>query len=117
VSPGYHLRRPLHLGGGHTGPLDEGSDHGPGPPVPGAATPKKSLHASERDKPRVQQARADDHAGMQPLAVERSKVIDASGSNLAMTRLFGRAPRGERTVDTVPQHYGPHVTMIEALSR
>lgn len=53
---------------------------------------------------------------MQPLAVERYKFIDESGINLAMTRLCGRAPRGERVVDTVPQHYGPNVTMLGALS-
>lgn len=33
-----------------------------------------------------------------------------------MTRLFGWAPRGERVVETVPQNYGPHVTMIGTLS-
>jgi hypothetical protein len=53
---------------------------------------------------------------MQPLAVERYKVIDESGLHLAMTRLFGRAPRGERVVATVPQNYGPNVTLIGALS-
>jgi transposase len=53
---------------------------------------------------------------MQPQAVERYKFIDESGMNLAMTRLCGRAPRGERVVDTVPQNYGPNVTIIGALS-
>jgi transposase len=53
---------------------------------------------------------------MQPLAVERYKFIDESGMNLAMTRWFGRAPRGDRIVDTVPQNYGPNITMIGALS-
>ena len=53
---------------------------------------------------------------MQPLAVECYKFIDESGMNLAMTRLFGRAPRGERVVDAVPQNYGSNVTMIGALS-
>jgi transposase len=53
---------------------------------------------------------------MQPLAVERSKFLDESGMNLAMPRLFGRPPRGERVLDTVPQNYGPNVTIIGALS-
>jgi len=53
---------------------------------------------------------------MQAVAVERYKFIDESGINLALTRLFGRAPRGHRVVDTVPQHYGPNVTMIGALA-
>ena len=42
--------------------------------------------------------------------------MDESSLNLALTRLFGHAPRGERVVDTVPQNYGPTVTMIGALS-
>jgi transposase len=88
----------------------------PGSPALRATAQKKSLHASERDTPRVQQARADYHAVRQPLAVTRYKFIDESGINLAMTRLFGRAPRGERVIDTVPQNYGPNVTMIGALS-
>lgn len=35
--------------------------------------------------------------------------------NLAMTRLYGRAPRGERVLDAVPRHDGPHVTILGAL--
>ena len=53
---------------------------------------------------------------MEPLAVEPYKGIDESGINLAMTRWFGRAPRGDRGVDAVPQNYGPNVTMIGALA-
>jgi transposase len=43
------------------------------------------------------------------------KFIDESGVNLAMTRLYGRAPRGERVLDAVPRNYGPNVTMVGAL--
>ena len=32
-----------------------------------------------------------------------------------MPRLYGRAPRGERVVGTVPQHSGAHVTRLAAL--
>jgi transposase len=32
-----------------------------------------------------------------------------------MTRLYGRAPRGERVVGSVPQNYGANVTMLAAL--
>jgi transposase len=42
--------------------------------------------------------------------------MDAAGIHLAMTRLLGRAPRGARVVAAVPQHYGPNVTRIGALS-
>lgn len=44
------------------------------------------------------------------------KFIDEAGVNLALTRLFGRAPRGQRVFDRVPHNYGANVTMIGALS-
>lgn len=31
-----------------------------------------------------------------------------------MTRLYGRAPKGARVVGSVPQHYGPNVTVLAA---
>jgi transposase len=43
------------------------------------------------------------------------KFIDASGVNLAMPRLYGRAPNGERVVGTVPQTYGQNVAIMGAL--
>jgi transposase len=41
--------------------------------------------------------------------------VDESGVNLAMTRLYGRAPKGERVVGSVPQNYGHNVTVLAAL--
>ena len=46
----------------------------------------------------------------------RLKFVDESGVNIAMTRLYGRAPRGERAVGSAPQNYGENVTMLGALS-
>lgn len=46
----------------------------------------------------------------------RFKFIDEAGVNLALTRLYGRAPRGERVVGSVPINYGENLTMIGALS-
>lgn len=46
----------------------------------------------------------------------RFKFIDESGVNLAMTRLYGRAPRGERVTGSVPQNYGENVTLLASLS-
>jgi transposase len=51
-----------------------------------------------------------------PLDTRRLQCIDESGVTLAMTRRDGRAPRGERIRDAVPQNYGPNVTMLGALS-
>jgi transposase len=50
------------------------------------------------------------------LPVARLKFIDEAGIHLAMTRRFGRAPRGERVTDVVPQNHGRNVTVIGALS-
>jgi transposase len=50
------------------------------------------------------------------LDLHRVKFIDESGINLAMTRLYGRAPRGARVLGSAPQNYGPNVTLLGALS-
>jgi hypothetical protein len=52
---------------------------------------------------------------MQPLDQQRFTFVDASGVTLAMTRRFGRAPRGERIIGAVPQNYGANLTMMAAL--
>jgi hypothetical protein len=36
------------------------------------------------------------------LALRRLKCIDESGINIAMTRLYGRAPRGARALGSAP---------------
>jgi len=46
----------------------------------------------------------------------RLKFIDESGVNISMTRLYGRAPRGERVVGRAPQNWGENVSMLGALS-
>jgi transposase len=84
-------------------------------PAPGITTQKKSLHASERDTPRIQQARQDYRQRLTALDLERLKFVDESGVNVAMTRLYGRAPAGERVMGSVPQNYGQHVTMLGTL--
>lgn len=73
------------------------------------------LHASERATPRVQQARARYQQPITALDRWRLKFVDASGVNLAMARLYGRAPPGTRGVGHVPQNYGQHLTMLGAL--
>lgn len=52
---------------------------------------------------------------MSRLDLKLFKFIDESGVNLAMTRLYGRAPRGERAVGSVPINYGSNITIIGAL--
>jgi DDE superfamily endonuclease len=81
----------------------------------GATAQNTSLHASARATPRVQQARASYRQRIAALALRRLKFVDASGVNLAMTRVYGRAPAGERVIGNVPQHDGQNVTVLGAL--
>jgi transposase len=74
------------------------------------------MHASERDIPRVQAERMLYRDLSATLDLRRVKLIDESGINLAMTRLYGRAPRGERALGSAPQNYGQNVTILGALS-
>jgi transposase len=64
----------------------------------------------------VQAERALSRALSATLDVRRVTGSDESGINLAMTRLYGRAPRGVRVLGSVPQHDGPHVTRLGARS-
>jgi hypothetical protein len=83
----------------------------------GVAPEKKLLYASERDPPRVQHARGEYQQERGKLELKRCKFVDESGITLALTRLSGRAPRGERVVGSVPQTSGANVTLRGALSR
>ena len=74
------------------------------------------MHASERDTPRVQAERSHYRDLRAALDLRRVKFIDESGINIAMTRLYGRAPRGERALGSAPQNYGQNVTILGALS-
>ena len=41
--------------------------------------------------------------------------MDETAVNTAMTRRYGRAPRGERVHDSAPRNYGAHTSVIGAL--
>jgi hypothetical protein len=89
--------------------------HVPCPPAPGAPAKKKSLHATERDTPRVQQARATHQQRTASLDLRRVKFVDDAGVNLAITRLYGRAIRGERSVGAISLNDGANITLMGAL--
>jgi len=42
--------------------------------------------------------------------------VDESGTNLAMTPRYGRAPRGERVVGTAPRNHGKNTTLVAAMT-
>lgn len=49
------------------------------------------------------------------LRQRRFIFVDESAVNTAMTRRYGRAPRGERAVDSAPRNYGAHTSLIGAM--
>jgi transposase len=73
------------------------------------------IYASERDLERVQARRSEYQAEL-VASSGRLKFLDEAGSNIAMTRLYGRAAPGERVYDRVPQSYGENITMLACLS-
>jgi hypothetical protein len=69
------------------------------------------MHAAARDTPRVQAERSHSRDLSATLDRPRVKCMDESGLKLALTRRYGRAPRGERVLGRAPQNCGPNVTM------
>ncbi len=63
---------------------------------------KKSLRASEQDRADVAKARAEWRERQPGLEPGKLVFIDETWTKTNMTRLEGRAPRGERLVDAVP---------------
>jgi len=80
------------------------------------AAQKKSLHACERETERVEQRRVEYKGEVKTEVLSKLRFLDEAGSNLAMTRLYGRAAKGERVIETVPQNYGENITMLASLS-
>ena len=76
-------------------------------------TKKISLSASERDEEERAAWRARAQA---EFPAERLVFVDESGCNLALTPLYGWAPRGERAQAQAPRNRGPNTTVLAALT-
>jgi transposase len=76
---------------------------------------KKSLRAAEQDRPDVAEARTQWRQKQPSLTPSRLVFIDETWVKTNMTRLYGRAPRGKRLVDTVPHGHWKTTTFIGAL--
>src|SRR4051794_41890187 len=63
---------------------------------------KKSLRASEQDRPDVARHRRRWRVWQRYMDADRFVFIDETAATTAMTRLSGWGPRGERLVDAVP---------------
>ena len=73
---------------------------------------KKSLAASERNE----QERSSWRKQVSPLPAKQFVFVDECGSNIALTPLYGRAPKGQRVPESVPRNRGKNTTLIASLS-
>jgi transposase len=82
---------------------------------PGAGAKKKSLHAAEQDRADVKARRDVWHEQLKDVSPQQLVFLDESGAKTNMTRLYGRAPRGERVVSKVPHGHWKTTTMLSAI--
>ena len=75
---------------------------------------EKSLHASERDDPKVQTKRRRYRWKVRRIDAKRLIFLDETGVNTAMTPTHAWAPRGERATGSVPNSWGS-TTVIAAV--
>jgi transposase len=75
---------------------------------------KKSLHAQERDSPRVQRQRRAFKKKLAQVDPDHLVFVDETGATTAMTRTHGRAPQGERVKAAAPGAWH-NVTLIAGL--
>jgi transposase len=59
--------------------------------------------------------RAEHREIIELVASGRLKFVDECGVHIAMTRLYGRAPRGARVVDTVPDCRGENISVLASI--
>ena len=76
---------------------------------------KKTLHASERDDPKVQAKRRRYRRKVEQMDAKRLVIVDETGINTAMTPTHAWARRGQRAIGSVPTSWGS-TTVIAALS-
>ncbi len=98
--------------GGNAWATSECSDDGTRHQKPGLDAKKKTLVASERDEEKRAAWRVQ--AGQEQH--EEWIFVDECGTNIALTPLYARSPRGTRAVGKVPRNYGANTTLIAALS-
>lgn len=80
----------------------------------GITRKKKTKHAAERDRPDVQQERRVFRREIERIEPRRLVFVDETGVTTAMTPSYGRAPRGERVVDSAPASW-ESMTVIAAV--
>lgn len=76
---------------------------------------KKTIHAAEQDRPDVAARREFWRQWIRTIDGRRLIFIDETWAKTNMTRLRGRAPRGERLIDKSPHGHWHTTTLIAAL--
>jgi transposase len=75
---------------------------------------KKSLHASQRDRPETEKKRRSFRRKIRKIERKKLVFVDETGVTTAMTPTYARAPRGERAVGSAPAAWET-VTLIAGL--
>jgi transposase len=73
------------------------------------------LRAAEQDRADIAKARDEWRASQPGLNPEHLVFIDETGAKTNMARLYGRAPRGQRLVASVPHGHWMTTTFVAAL--
>lgn len=80
----------------------------------GLTRKKKSLHASQRDRPDVQAQRQEFRAEVDQIDPKRLLLVDETGVTTTMTPAYAWSERGERAVDSTPASW-ESMTVLAAL--
>jgi transposase len=78
---------------------------------------KKTLHASEQERPNVQQARLEWKQNQSLLDIEHLVFLDETGTTTSMTRRYGRADGGRRCIAAVLHGRWKTTTFVAGLQR
>lgn len=81
----------------------------------GVVVKKKSLIAMEQLRDDVVERRRNFQIAKRFISPDQLVFLDESGAKTNMTRLYGRAPKGERCVDHTPQGHWKTMTMLSAI--
>ncbi|MGD1701576.1 IS630 family transposase [Dapis sp. BLCC M229] len=73
------------------------------------------MNPDEKQTDRVQKLRLDFWDQIRDVPVKDLVFLDEAGVNLALVRLYARAPRGQRARGPRPQKRGQNVSMIAAI--
>jgi len=76
---------------------------------------KKTLHAAEQERPDVAATRQAWREGQAELEAARLIFIDETWVKTNMARVYGRTPRGQRLIGTVPHGHWQTSTFLAAL--